>query len=663
MDGVRIESHGSGRTHSFWWTLTTYVFIFVAALLPRAIELGRFVTFDEASFWIQRSQTFLQAIQQGNYAATAISPHPGVTTMWLGSAGILLHDFLSGSAILSTDTFAARLGMMQLAVACAHTIGVVVGYGFLRRIADAPIALLAAMFWAFDPFVIGYSRVLHVDGLVGTFATLSLLAACSYWFHRQQWHALIISGIAGGLAFLTKSPALILVAMLALIALLSRQPIRQNWRPLVIWGAIALTTVFLLWPALWAAPQQVVALLRVGVEVQGMSPHERGNFFLGQRDEAPGVLFYPVTLALRTTPLTLIGLFLLPMALRGADTPAHTSRRRDLLVLVLFVLMFTVAMSLFQKKFNRYLVPAFPAIDILAAYGWMACLRGVWSWFTTDLRRWSMATAVLLASIAAINGIGWHPYSIAAYNQLLGGAPAGARAFMTGWGEGGEQVAAWLNEQEDITGVLVATSRTEPIQSYLRKGAQTVSPDAGQFPEKTGYVVVYIRDVQNGFAWPPFDQYYPNAVPIHQITIHEVPYAWIYRVPPPVPIAQQVLFGNGLELRGYGIETGADSTSTLNLYWQSNDNVATECMLFVHVLDDQGQRVAQVDLPLPLQTWRSGTFPKTAIPLSAFHGIDLTNKRVLIGLFEPVNAQRMPIVASNPPGLILDQDTVQLILR
>ena len=61
-------------------------------------------------------------------------------------------------------------------------------------------AILAVLFWAADPFMIGYSRVLHVDALAGTFLTLSLLAACLHWHHdaRRRW--LVLSGVCAGLA-------------------------------------------------------------------------------------------------------------------------------------------------------------------------------------------------------------------------------------------------------------------------------------------------------------------------------------------------------------------------------------------------------------------------------------------------------------------------------
>ena len=71
----------------------SYILLALIALLPRVLSLGSFVTVDEIAFWIPRSEAFLRAIQAGDFPATAISTHPGVTTMWLGSAGVVQAHF------------------------------------------------------------------------------------------------------------------------------------------------------------------------------------------------------------------------------------------------------------------------------------------------------------------------------------------------------------------------------------------------------------------------------------------------------------------------------------------------------------------------------------------------------------------------------------------
>jgi hypothetical protein len=679
----------------------SYVLLALIALMPRVLNLGSFVTVDEIAFWIRRSDTFLRAIQSGDFPATAIASHPGVTTMWLGSAGAVLRRALLAAGLLHDDSFATVLAFYRLPVALAHTAGILIGYALLRRMLPALVAALAALLWAADPFVIAYSRVLHVDGLAGTFITLSLLAACLYWFHDRRSRFLILSAISASLAILSKSPALVLLPLVGLIALLStndQRPmtndetqytvspafvfrrwsfVRSPWsfvRPLALWAALVLLTVIVLWPALWAAPLRALDQVRFGVVAEGEEPHMQGNFFLGREDDAPGLLFYPVALALRLTPWTLLGLLLLPIAWRRMRDIAPA--RRDLALLALYVIVFVAAMSLFPKKFNRYIEPVFPALDILAAAG----LVGAGGWglgvgrlgIGKQLERESPALSgvegsvvgrrspvviglVGAVTVAALANVAyWHPYEIAAYNQALGGARAGAYAFLTGWGEGLEQVADWLNAQPDITGVRVATTQPGALQPYMRDGAQADFA-SDRLPNRTGYVVVYVRSTQ-GPLWPPFDQFYPEEMPLHVVQIHGVDYAWIYQAPPPITQSQPADFGGKIHLRGLrwdGIAKPGQPLA-LQLSWQVRAPPPADYMLFAHLIGPDGRRVAQVDLPHPTSGWRAGRYATTDLPLALPVDAPAGTYRLVIGLYDPSNGQRLGLRASAPIDPALD---------
>jgi hypothetical protein len=187
----------------------------LAALLPRVLDLGGFVTHDEAEFWLMRSERFLEALQAGQFADTAITTHPGVTTMWLGSAGILLRRALLEWGLVETMPFPLLLALMRLPAALVHTAAVLVGYALLRRMFPFALAALAALLWATDPFLIGYSRLLHTDALAASFAALCLLAAAAYWHHTRHPGLLVLSAVCGALAVLSKSPALAVLPIVA----------------------------------------------------------------------------------------------------------------------------------------------------------------------------------------------------------------------------------------------------------------------------------------------------------------------------------------------------------------------------------------------------------------------------------------------------------------
>jgi 4-amino-4-deoxy-L-arabinose transferase-like glycosyltransferase len=655
--------------------------VVIVALLPRVLNLGRFVTFDEANFWLKRSAAFLQALTSGDLAATAITLHPGVTTMWLGSIGILLHRALLAIGVLANDTFAARLALAQLPVALAHTAGVLLGYWLLRRLMHPSIAFLGALLWATDPFVIGYSRILHVDALAGTFLTVSLLAACAYWHHQGGINLLAFSAVCASLAVLSKSPAAALLPIIAVVALASERAapastltadthagrwaavamrLRRAAGPLLAWVAVFLLASMLLWPALLAAPARVADLLALGVSAEGAQPHQLGNFFLGQAyaEVDPGLRYYPVALVLRATPWTLLGLLLLPLAL--AQVAPRT--RRDVLALAAFVILFTLTMDLFPKKFDRYLVPAFPAIDILVAVG----LQGAFLALRRDLPRgWlprrlpalgSTLLTALVSGAGIFNLVAWHPYEIGAFNQLLGGARTGAETFVVGWGEGLEQAAVWLNQQPDITGVTVAALRTEPLQAYLRAGAQAVAPQSSWFAAHTGYAVVYLPDVQGGQPLPPFDIPFGQGRPAHEVVIHGITYAWIYQLPPPVTHQLLAQFGPGLRLRGYALdaEPRPGKQLTVTLYWGTNAHPPSDVALFVHVLGSDGTRYAQVDPVLPVESWGPNRFFTTSVAFVLPATLAAGHYELMIGVYDRATGERMALQMLNSYAVASD---------
>jgi 4-amino-4-deoxy-L-arabinose transferase-like glycosyltransferase len=578
--------------------------------------------------------------------------------------------------------------------------------------------LLAALLWAADPFVIGYSRMLHVDALAGTFATLSLLAACLYWHHdpRRRW--LVLSGVSAGLAILSKSPALALPPIVGLLALAAdhrppttdhRPPRRQetgdrrqeqasisrlsslvSWllsgprsfiihrsslAGLVVWGVIVAATIFALWPALWVGPLRAYAQVQLGIEAEGAGTHVSGNFFLGQDIDRPGPLFYPVALALRLTPWALLGLLALPLALRQARPAA----RRDLAALAGFVVFFILALSLFPNKLNRYLVPAFPTVDILAAIGLSALITfcvhqisrlaslkisaapssdaPIRATLRTDRSKTAKRSAfcilhfafLTVVSLAALINAAWyHPYGIAYFNQALGGPAAGAGAFLYGTGEGMQQVAAWLNQQPDITGVVTVSPMIQTLQPYMRRGARAINPADGKLPHKAGYVVVYGRQTQREALLPPFDQFYGRGVPLHIVNIHGVDYAWIYQAPPAVAQPRLAAFGSAIRLHGFDQAGPAQPGQPLvfRLVWEVPAAPAADYTLFAHLLAPDGGRIAQVDLPLPSGGWTPGRYQATELPIGIPADAPPGRYRLAIGLYEPPGGPRLPLTAA-----------------
>jgi hypothetical protein len=157
--------------------------IFALALLLRLAPGGRYVTPDEPA-WVQRSIHFRQALAAGDLSALPATGHPGVTTMWLGSLGVQIHcwldpdtaaahlNWLDGLAGLSPQNAAAFgplaffLPAGRVLVAVVTSLGVAGAFALSARLWGRKTAWLAALLLALDPFLIGHSGLLHVDGLL-----------------------------------------------------------------------------------------------------------------------------------------------------------------------------------------------------------------------------------------------------------------------------------------------------------------------------------------------------------------------------------------------------------------------------------------------------------------------------------------------------------------
>lgn len=490
--GGRLASWG-GR----WYALALGL-LFVVALLTRAIGLGGAVTEDEDQ-WIARSGTFANGLATGAWQRTYLTGHPGVTVMWLTTLTLGLDrtapferaanapdvttvpDFLPALARARVPFIVLQAGLVALAA-------VLVG-----RLLGAGIGLIAGLLLAADPFWVGVGPVVGMDGLLSGFLSVSLLAlllACGLGVDagdgpvsaraRVAWSTL--SGVAFAFAFLTKTTALFVGPVVPALALLAGW---QAWRlararagsttrwwlaPMVIggsWLVAAGLVIWAVWPAAWMSPVSTLVRAVTFSARLGGTPHAPGNFLLGEPIEEPGALFYPVALAVRIGPATMLGLLLLFVFGAGA------SMRRALWSLVAFVGLFLLLLTLAPKKVDRYLLPILPMLGVLAAVGWLE-LGGRVMRILNRRRiplpptpgpvrgRGGEVYAILLAAVLAFGVQLWPViqagrYPLAAYNPLIGGVRTAERAIPVGWGDGldvaGERIRELSGGREVTTAI------------------------------------------------------------------------------------------------------------------------------------------------------------------------------------------------------------------
>jgi 4-amino-4-deoxy-L-arabinose transferase-like glycosyltransferase len=671
----------------------TAIAIMLIALIPRLSQLNDFYTIDEAYHWQFRVEQFSKALAAGDWAATNQTGHPGVTTMWLGSLG----RWLGQQAGIERQGFAGigadYLAMLRLPLAIVNSLGAGFGFLLLSRLLRWPEAALAGFLWATSPFLVGFGRLLHLDGLLTTWMALSTLALLVSFQKKHRERYLMLAGMFAGLALLTKAPSLILLPFSGLaIAILCTLPahgqlslrdcqqrLRSNlptlFRSYLIWLGTAVLVVFACWPAMWVGPLTAYGSVIREIINNGGQPHDSGNYFFGQEVAVPGPLFYPTVILLRTTPLTLLallgGVITVAVALLTkrlhlliGEQPADERQypMRTVLVLITFVFVFGLLMTLQAKQLDRYLLPIWPMLEILAAIVLVGVtrilLRQREAWHTQRLHQQMLGRmanrkpakppyVVLILLTLSLFGstiqplIGLHPYYLAYYNPLVGGGPTAEHTILVGIGEGMDQVGAWLANRPDLDRGIVLSWISPTLAPFVPTISYTRDLRPAFLSQRTSYAVLYVRSVQHGESRVA-EAIVRQTLPLHTVRINGIPYATIHQLARPYTTPVDVIFDQSIHLRGYSVEQ-KNGTLTIIPSWNIRTNYRGGTMVFAHVLNEAGQRVSQIDIPLDqgmFANWQAGQQFDEILPLAL--PTDPGEYRVVIGTYTP-EGTRLPI--------------------
>jgi 4-amino-4-deoxy-L-arabinose transferase-like glycosyltransferase len=604
---VRNTSKFDNQLRERLVTTAICLVLFLVAMLPRVTHLRAFLTPDE-QLWHDRSVGFALGLLEGDWTRTLQSRHPGVTTMWTGTLGLAARYLLSGqSGSMSFRDFGAGTAFsldlvlyLRMPTVVLSALLVPLSYLLASRLWNRRVALLGALLLAFDPFVIGHSRIFQQDALTTIWTTLSVLCLLTALRARRPWAFTTISGVTGALAMLSKASAFFLIPFAAFAATVEwlsewRQRtsrtsrVRQLVGMVAVWILAMAATWLVIWPAMWRRPLETVSTV-VGLTIANPSRTQAaGNFFMGQPVRDPGPLFYPLAFVFRTTPLSLIGLTALIVALvisgvrairkranRAEATTADCLRSPTTWIALASLVLFTAFVTVAIKKFDRYLLPAFPVTDYLAALGWWWLIGLLTHRIHVTQTKLVAAGAVIV--LQAGMALSHHPYYLTAYNPLAGGGRTAQKVLFTGWGEGLERAAAYLNSKEGAEDLRVAAWYSPRCFSYFFIGQ---SWDLGElrseqdlFNKGIDYAVLYVNQVQrrvpNGEMIALFQAHEPEYV----VRLSGVDYAWVYRLSKTYPWRQEVTFGEQLKLEDSQIdptEVQPGESITVTLHWQTLD--------------------------------------------------------------------------------------------
>jgi hypothetical protein len=515
-------------------------FLFLLAFIPRFIGLGKIVVADE-KLWIGRSVIFYKSLVNFDLIGTAQTSHPGVITMWLSGLSMGLKHLMDGKSSIGDLLFAG-----QFPIALVTSVSVVIMYIIIKRAFDKWIALVAAILIATDPFFLAFSRIIHLDALTACFMTLAVISFIVF-LNENNNKFLILSCIFSGLAVLTKIPAVFLYGFIGLIIITQviletvrdnvkvRDSVPKYLRIFFIWLLVTSIVIFILWPAMWSDP---MILIKPFLKGPGMVAHERGQYFMQQPVRDPGVLYYFAVILFRTTPITLVFSLLAGLILLISGFSKGFDRDNfNLLILILYVLLFTCAMSIPAKKIGRYILPVFPMISVLASIGIVRLSSGIMERFskTERFKKYVFSVvAVIISAVQIFPVIKLHPYASAYYNPIAGGGSKAKDVLLIGRGEGLDLVGKYLNKKENAQDLTVASEYHYLLKVYFKGKVKTLHIE--QYESGTldtvDYLVLYISGIQKENLRIPQEalDYHRTHSPEHVVVINGIEYAYIYRV-------------------------------------------------------------------------------------------------------------------------------------
>ena len=549
-------------------------------VLPRVVDLNVFYGRDELTIW-RWSDQFTRAVWAGDAAATLTpSNYPGIPMFWAQTLFLTI-KYRFPSLFAQTYVPLAELDSQQqldllaerrLAAALLVSAQMIGAVWLTYLLFGGRVAFLSAILMGLDPFTLAESRLFRLQVTSVMFVCLSILAYFLY-LRRRRWQWVLLSGLMAGLGGSSQTSAGLIGPYICLLLGLDvviggDTPWFSRLKRLVIngliWAGGAMVAFWLVWPAMWVKPvaaiQQIFLLgLRQATEE---SVWHGKVFFWGQVVESdPGIYFYPVVLAFRTTPLIWLGII---SALFFAGRVLWQKKRGRLfkkeetfwslpwttvaiILLLAYVIMTTVALSLVLSKVDRFLLLIFPPLSIISALGLAALIEWFGEWFdahaglfkvinprqaAAGLERPRRGLVIVVLGLQLALTLPAHPYFYSYWNPLVGGGRTAVATLPVGSGEGLDQIVSYLHRQPDGDRARLICGGSKPWCSNLFAGT-TYSNDVYADGDwvKADYASFYISQLQREEYPSEIVDFFRRQPPLYQVDLQGATYAWLYAVP------------------------------------------------------------------------------------------------------------------------------------
>ena len=375
------------------------------------------------------------------------------------------HDLLYKS-IISADQMLAwsRLPNLFLGALLVALIG-----WWAYRLWGSLAALLAMALASLEPNLVAHSSLVTTDLGVALFIFLTVYLLWEY-LNLPTWGRLAATGIATGLALISKFSALLLIPALGVIIALPifvggepfvLPPKKKQidlWQKIIQAGALFLIILFFAFltipPVYWFQgynPWSFGLLQFLAIAEDG-----RPAFLMGGYSPQGWWTYFMVSFLIKT-PIGSLILITASLIFYRAGRPLTWREATYLLVPVLIIFIATT-----QAKVNigiRHILPVYPFLFVLASR--LATVRFRDGW----LAQFFITLPVLFTAVSAVRAA---PHQLAYFNEIVGGPDQGYRYLADSnldWGQDLRGLKAYM-EKENLPIIYLSYFGTAPPSYY-----------------------------------------------------------------------------------------------------------------------------------------------------------------------------------------------------
>jgi 4-amino-4-deoxy-L-arabinose transferase-like glycosyltransferase len=435
------------------------ILIFFLFVILRSFNLGSDMFNTDVFKWKARSYDFSTGVFTLDFEKTIQKYHPGVTLMWLGTAGIktynLYYDVFRGETPLDNDVstvFELHTVQKYWMVIFMGLIFALLFYG-LKNVTNFGFALITLLFMNMEPFFIALTRVMHLEGLMTILMFTSFVWFLYFMQDTTNKKVLIVSSLLGALAVLTKTTAIFILLFVGLVLLIKNfkdireSKVKESLKTLIIWVMFFILFFILLWPAMWTNSLEALQTMYRGVTVIGIE-REHIQLYFGQLVEDPGPLYYLVVLGLRTSVWLIGGL----VGYLAVKTKLKDKKINEFVFFCfLFSILYLLEVTIPSKKLDRYVLPSLIGlVPISAAFYYYFLERAKEKYELSVNKFFLLFVGMFVPAILCVGFL--HPDYFSYYNPVFGGLRTGVNILEPKWVFGQNELIRFLNKEKTDNG-------------------------------------------------------------------------------------------------------------------------------------------------------------------------------------------------------------------